>query len=548
MIPESLWPLANHLWQSTLFAGTAGLMTLAFRKNRAATRYWIWLAASVKFLIPLSLLVALGSQIGSRTAPAAARPGLPAVIEEIGQPFTVPLSSRFLVNVPVAVSALPTILLTIWGCVFFGIALTWWRQWRRVGSAVREGTRLPFDLDIPVISSPAHLGPGVFGICRPVLLLPKGILTRLTAPQIEAVIAHELCHVRRHDNPTAAIQMLIEAIFWFHPLVWWIGTRLMDERERACDEEVVRLGSEPRIYAQSILSVCEFYLESPVACVAGVTGSDLKRRIKEIVKNASRRELTVGRKLLLATAGLLAVAGPLIVGIVHAPAVRAQSAKFEVAAIRPSEDDGGHDIHSDKSRFTTHNATLKRLIAAAYDIDIQLISGGTNWVDSAGYDINAKIPAEFVQQRDKLPLMLQSLLAERFKLVIHREPIQISGYALVASGKGPKMERAATSQTGSNMHTNNAHLTAEGVTMETFAKYLSRNRDIGKLVVNKTGLNGAFNFKLDWKPEPLASTTESPSDLPSIFAAIQQLGLKLESAKVPIMRIVIDHAEKPDAN
>lgn len=81
---------------------------------------------------------------------------------------------------------------------------------------------------------------------------------KLTDAQLESVIAHELCHVRRHDNLAAALHMLVEAVFWFHPLVWWIGARLVDERERACDEEVVRLGSDPQIYAESILKVCEF--------------------------------------------------------------------------------------------------------------------------------------------------------------------------------------------------------------------------------------------------------------------------------------------------
>jgi hypothetical protein len=72
--------------------------------------------------------------------------------------------------------------------------------------------------------------------------------------------------------------MLVETIFWFHPCVWWIRARLMEERERACDEEVVRMGSEPQVYAESILKVCEFYLASPAPCAAGVTGGGLKRR------------------------------------------------------------------------------------------------------------------------------------------------------------------------------------------------------------------------------------------------------------------------------
>lgn len=140
--------------------------------------------------------------------------------------------------------------------------------------------------------------------------------------------------------------------------------------------------------------------------------------------------------------------------------------------------------------------------------------------------------------------MIQSLLADRFQLIIHREPQQISGYALVVAKKGPKMERAKPDQKDSHTDSNNTHLRAENVTMEAFANHLSY--DIEKLVVDKTGLTGGFNFELDWVPERLESSSD---DRTSIFTALQeQLGLKLESAKVSTLAIVVDRAEKPDSN
>src|SRR5262249_7482977 len=140
-------------------------------------------------------------------------------------------------------------------------------------------------LPIRAISSPSFLEPGILGLFRPVLLLPEGILEHLSPEQWKSVVAHELCHVRHRDNLVGMVQMSIETVFWFHPLVWWIGKRIVQERERACDEEVLRLGSEPKDYAQGILKVCELYLESPVACVAGVSGSNLRRRIEGIMSN-----------------------------------------------------------------------------------------------------------------------------------------------------------------------------------------------------------------------------------------------------------------------
>jgi uncharacterized protein (TIGR03435 family) len=226
-----------------------------------------------------------------------------------------------------------------------------------------------------------------------------------------------------------------------------------------------------------------------------------------------------------------------------------KKAEFEVASIRPAKQDGDHDSNTDKGFYRTHNLTLKRLIARAWEIDETQIFGGPNWMDSDSYDITARIPAEFAQQtREKVPLMIQSLLADRFQLVIHREPRQISGYVLVVAKKGPKMERAKPEQTGSHADSNNTHLTAKNVTMEGFANHLSR--DLGKLVVDKTGLTGGFNFELEWLPERLQSSPEpSVDDRPSIFTAVeQQLGLKLESAKVTALAIVVDRAEKPESN
>src|SRR6266576_923925 len=77
------------------------------------------------------------------------------------------------------------------------------------------------------------------------------------------MLAHELWHVQRRDNLAAAVHMLVEAVFWFHPLLWWLGARLVEERERACDEEVLEMGKERQVYAESILKICEFCVESP---------------------------------------------------------------------------------------------------------------------------------------------------------------------------------------------------------------------------------------------------------------------------------------------
>jgi hypothetical protein len=127
--------------------------------------------------------------------------------------------------------------------------------------------------------------------------------------------------------------------------------------------------------------------------------------------------------------------------------------------------------------------------------------------------------------------IVQRLLADRFRPVIHREPRYVSGYVLVVSKKGPKMQAANAGKLDANLHSNDGHLTAEDVTMEALAR-------------------GGFNFELDWMPDRLDSRQDAASDVrPSIFTAIQEkLGLRLESAQVPIQAIVIDKAENPDEN
>jgi len=304
------------------------------------------------------------------------------------------------------------------------------------------------------------LEPGVFGIFRPVLLLPEGISDRLTPGQLGSIVAHEMCHIRRRDNLATAVHMVVEALFWFHPLVWWLGGRLVEERERACDEEVLRDGGDPQTYAEGILKVCEHYLESPLKCIAGVSGANLKKRIEDIMINRVVQKLTFGRKMLLAGVGMLAVTGPIAIGVV-APQMRAQSPQpppaFEVVSIKPYTGDfiGKAGMQFLPSGRFISRAPLIMLIAAAYNVPLQgggaRLTGGPSWVSSpeGAYEIEATaakgaIPDGLSQNvlAERARLMLQALLADRFKLVIRRETKEMPVYALVVGKGGPKLQKA----------------------------------------------------------------------------------------------------------
>jgi len=445
-------------------------------------------------------------------------------------------------------------------CVFAGLGRR--RTTRRCATQTQVGRPVPQEGSAcaTVLRSSAALEPGIFGVFRPILLLPAGIADRLDDAQLEAIIAHELCHARRRDNLVAAIHMVIEAVFWFHPLVWWLGARLVDERERACDEEVLRLGSQPDDYAEGILKVCRFYLESPLVCVAGITGSNLKRRIERIMTQQTGFRLSLGRKLLLGAAALTSLAAPVTIGLLNAPPSRAQTPSgappvFEVASIKLNKSGArGGRFSTEQGGIVATNMPLRTFIKAAYGIQDYQLSGGPGWLDSERYDIAAK--SERAVLDDKLLLMLRALLEDRFKLTLHREKKELPGYALVMGKSGLKIHEVK--QEGKSWtRFGRGSLNGHEVSMSALADALSGR--LGRPVVDSTGVKGVFDIKLEWTPDesqprgPKESVEPLPADDgaggPTIFTALQeQLGLRLESRKGPVEIVVIDRVEKPSEN
>ncbi len=426
---------ANHLWQSTVFLAAAALLTLALRKNQARVRYGLWLAESVKFLIPFALLISLGSHLAKPHSPTGMESGLYSAVEEISLPFAQPTTSMISPVTPTTLfpsllHLLPAILAVVWLFGFVAVLGLWWLRWRRVSVARREAAPLQGGREvdalrqleqmsgirkpIPFLLSRDSLEPGIFGIVRPVLLWPSGFSERLDDAHLKAILAHEVWHVRRRDNLAAAIHMIVEAIFWFHPLVWWVGTRLVEERERACDEEVLRLGYEAQTYAEGILKTCEFCVGSPLACVSGVTGANLKKRIVRIMTVRLGTELSLARKVLLAGVVAVIVAGPLGLGLLHAMQANAPllhpadttRPEFEVATIKPSNDAGQSLLYKlVPTGFEARHASFKDLIVFAYVMksNDQLVDA-PKWSNSEFFDIQAKYSEADIQAAKQFPM------------------------------------------------------------------------------------------------------------------------------------------------
>src|SRR5262245_10389459 len=155
----------DHLWQSTVFAAAAGLFTLALRQNRARVRHGLWLAASIKFLIPLAVLIELGGRIHWNRVPPS---GLSAVVVTMSAPFTMrPASATTTLaalRVAPADNPWPGILATIWATGSLAIAISWFIRWRRIAAVVRAGSPVSLDLPIPTLVSQSLAEPGVFGV------------------------------------------------------------------------------------------------------------------------------------------------------------------------------------------------------------------------------------------------------------------------------------------------------------------------------------------------------------------------------------------------
>jgi bla regulator protein blaR1 len=567
--------LPAHLIESTLFCGLVWLITLSLRRNHARTRHTIWMAASAKFLIPFSLFVGLGSHIVQRPAASVPPPQMRFVMVDSSLTAPGAAPSQAPPSAAIPRDWRTSMLWLVWLCGCAGLLVRWCVRWRSASVHLRTST--PWNpsagfssMPVPIRSSPSVFEPSVFGLFRPVLVLPAAIEDRLSGGELQAVLAHELCHVRHRDNLAAALHMVVEALFWFHPLVWWISARLVDERERACDEEVLRLGHSPAVYAESILGVCRFCLESRVPCVSGISGADLKQRIRTILSAPVLENLHLRKKLMLAAMGATVVAVPILIGLTRPARLVAQAVpqtavpmQFEVASVKL---DARQDIFNTRPkrsvgrfRWTTQ---LIYLVSYAYNLQWWRITGDTTGFGSI-YEVDATTDPKATE--DQVRLMVQSLLMDRFKMVAHRETKVVDGYILGVARGGPKMQEAKDSSMPALPEWERrgpptdpaileglvvSHLPERGVgatmgrrvTMLQLTDTLQATLDTA--VVDQTGLSGKYYFAYRY------ATGDDPDvPYPNLFAAIGELGLKLEKHKGPAEILVVDHIEKePAAN
>ncbi len=251
--------------------------------------------------------------------------------------------------------------------------------------------------------------------------------------------------------------------------------------------------------------------------------------------------------------------------LLNAPPGRAESpATFEVASIKPSAP-GTHGMQIQTTpggRLVTKNVNVKFLIQFAYGVKGFQITGGPGWMNSEAYDVEAKPESEDRKVTDaELKQMVRALLTERFKLTLHHDTKEMPVYVLLAGKGGPKLQQAEGER--GQMRMGRGLMSAKKVTMAQLANSLANQ--LGRNVIDQTGLTGGFDFELKWTPDEtqpfgpkemmradgLPPGAPSPGDPagPSIFTALQeQLGLRLEGQKGPVEILVIDGVEKPSEN
>ena len=457
--------------------------------------------------------------------------------------------------------------------------------WRR-GQSVVETLALDAGIKrrIEVLLQEAVPGPMTCGVAHPAIFLPRDA-ENWNQEDLNRAIVHELEHVRRGDSVSCYLARVAAAMYWFHPMVWIAWRRLVLEAERSCDDAVLR-HSEATAYADQLVGLAKHLLAthgSPLLAMAN--RGDLAIRVSAVLDNRQRR----GRAGIVSLALACIVAGAFV--LVLSPLTLVGAAQepqptFEVASVRPDNSSGnGQFQFLSSGRLVIRNVTLSTIVAEAYDLPFQSprLTGGPEWEHAAGerYDIEAVAPTGAVPpglpqkaREDKMRLMLQSLLEERFKLKMRRDPKEQPVYLIVVAKNGPKLQKAkmqekdcpeagAPSGTPTACHSitggigRGIHGDAVSITDVTF--FVQNWSD--QPVVDKTSLTDLYNIQTDgWapmRPRPPSPDGQPPQggdagladpDRQTLADLFRQLGLRMESQRAAVDMFFVEHVERPTGN
>lgn len=219
---------------------------------------------------------------------------------------------------------------------------------------------------------------------------------------------------------------------------------------------------------------------------------------------------------------------------------------YEAASVKANTSgSGSSSTHGSKGQVVFTNQTLKRLIERAYNVKPFQVTG-PGWMESVSFDIAAKYPPD--TKNDDRSLMLRALLEDRFKLAVHRESKDMAGYALVLA-KAFKLKPVEPGGSGSGTDSRGGRvqtLTAKQISMTQLADFVARS--LGETVIDKTGIDGVYDFELRWTNDDQTADGIAADAAPSLFTALQEtLGLRLRPQRVPVEIVVVDRVERVPA-
>jgi uncharacterized protein (TIGR03435 family) len=542
-----LLALLNTFW---LAVGVAALAWLAMRllPLNAATRYVIWwcVLAAVLLLpaVPHRRATVVTPSVSHRESAAASTRFDERALVTIPPPSKIPWTSYFL---------------ALWAatCAWRLAAVA--RSYLRLREMKRRAVAARIAL--PSISRRAALlvssevaSPVAVGFLHPAVIIPEKLSAQLTACDLEHVLLHEVAHLARRDDWTNLAVRLLGAALALHPVALWILSCIGREREIACDDWVVARTGGARPYAASLARVYELrWAEREELLASGVNGrlSDrialLLRRGREFSPRPSFVRVTVC-SVVLVTLIAAGARAPHWIAMAQTPP------QFAVASIRPDSSRPPVSLKFNPDGIAFTGVTLVNCIKAAYSVYDYQIVGADAW-RSAEYDIVAK--AEGNASREQLKMMLRALLAERFKLVVHTEKKEGPVFLLGVANGGPKLKRPPDDEPREGVRAGDGGLKFTRYTMPQLGEFLSQRGSLGRPVLDRTGIEGEYDFTLLIDGQAMDIATREGADAfkhalfdwPSIQEDLKrQLGLKLDSGKDTVEMLYIDHAEKPTAN
>ncbi len=533
--------VADHLWQSTLFVAAAA--ALAALCSSARVRYTIWLAASIKFLVPFAIFAGVGGLL----AELVPRPSVSQELLSTMAPMAAPFQASAAPEGPIGVAPRPhswaALALGVWATGTLIVVVGFLVRRSRIAAAVRDAVPLALDCPIPAVAPRARLGPAVVGVFRPTLLVPHDIAQRLGPEELAAVVAHELWHVRRRDNLTAALHSAVEAAFWFHPLVWWLGARLLETREQACDEAVIAAGRDRHTYAAAIVKVSGLYAASPAAA-AGASGGDLARRIAAIMTQVATPVSSLPQRVLVGSWLLAAAVVPFVAGLGNAQSRDAAASPpvFEELSLRRATGPRQMLFTDSPNSRISGRGSLKDLIALAgyADVPMEQIVGGPDWLDRYGFEITLA-----VKPGADRAAALRYALDQRFKLAVRVETDPVYMLEVAPGGSALRESTPEAARSPSSVEVPGS-FTFRGMTTRSLAVALSHHTE--RPVLDHTGLDALYDFDFSWDVATAfvaADERSARAHLAKVLdeALQRQLGLRLRSFDV--QTLVVDRAELP---